>query len=232
MSTSAVIFDLGNTLVSYHTREEWPAVLLESIAEVAECLRDRGQLHVNHMTISKRVQVERGEPEDHRVVLLADRLCRIFDLGDVDQEMRLDISRAFLGPTFQRAYRYDDVLPTLATLREGGMKLGILSNTPWGSPAELWHEELVRQCLSQAVDAALFCVEVGYRKPAPHGFHRIMELLRVPPEQCLFVGDDPRWDLVGPENVGMEAVLIDRSDPPTSDRPSGLRSLTEILEMV
>jgi putative hydrolase of the HAD superfamily len=34
--------------------------------------------------------------------------------------------------------------------------------------------------------------------------------LQVQPRQCIFVGDDPRWDLVGPRAVGMEAILIDR----------------------
>ena len=33
---------------------------------------------------------------------------------------------------------------------------------------------------------------------------RARQRLQVPAERCLFVGDDPRWDLVGPRALGMQ----------------------------
>jgi FMN phosphatase YigB (HAD superfamily) len=38
-----------------------------------------------------------------------------------------------------------------------------------------------------------------------------LERLGVEADECLFVGDDPIWDVVGPEALGMETILIDRT---------------------
>ena len=227
----AVLFDLGNTLVDYFTRAEWPAILDQAIHEVTTFLGDRGMLRVDPESIPARVEAERPEPPDHRVKPLEDRLSRIFELSpsELEGDLALAMCRRFMKPTFAVARRYDDALPTLSALRERGLRTGILSNTPWGSPAELWREEVRRHELTDAVDAVVFCRDAGYRKPAAQPFELLMARLGVEPDDCLFVGDDPRWDLVGPRGVGMEAVLIDRagSMDEGDERPIG--GLTELL---
>ena len=44
----------------------------------------------------------------------------------------------------------------------------------------------------------------------------------------MFVGDDPRWDITGPEAIGMKAVLIDR----TGRIDNSIHKLDEILDLV
>ena len=213
MKYDAVIFDLGNTLVSYYTRPQWPEVLSQAIDGVAAHLGRRGRMRVNSDELTKRVEAEGGERDDHRVRPLEGRLARIFKLSEADlaDGAAMEMCHCFMKPIFALARRYGDALPTLEELRRRGVKTAILSNTPWGSPAELWREELGRLGLRQAVDAAAFCRDVGYRKPAPQSFEFVMRALHVSAEACLFVGDDPRWDIAGPRGVGMEAVLICRA---------------------
>jgi putative hydrolase of the HAD superfamily len=231
---TAVIFDLGNTLVSYYTREQWPTILHHSIDEVVAYLRQAGQLGQVPRDLRERVEAQRGESSDHAVVPLQERLARIFDLSweSLPDGVGDEICRRFMKPTFDIGRRYDDVLPTLARLRTGELKLGILSNSPWGSPAHLWREELHRQGLADTVDAAVFCCDVGYRKPAPHGFERIMGQLGVTAAQCLFVGDDPRWDITGPQRLGMEAILIDRGNNGDPACAGTIRDLTELTSLL
>ena len=50
-------------------------------------------------------------------------------------------------------------------LRSRGIKTAIVSNTPWGSPADAWRAELTRHGLLDKVDATVFCMDVGWRKP-------------------------------------------------------------------
>ena len=222
----AVIFDLGNTLVCYYTREQWPTVLKEAIAEVTGYLRGLGQLTLDVGELPARVEAERGERDDFHVEPLAQRLARIFHLPEVD----LEACRCFMKPLFARAKLYDDTLPTLAELRRRGFKTGILSNTPWGSPAELWREELARHRLLHAVDVVVFCRDVGWRKPDPRAFEFTCQKLGVAPGDCLFVGDDPRWDIVGPDRVGMDAILIDRTGGAKPSEGDTVSSLTELLQ--
>jgi len=104
----------------------------------------------------------------------------------------------------------EDAVPTLRELRGRGLKTGLVSNTPWGSPGALWREEIERLGLAGLFDALVFCSDVGWRKPDRRIFEFAMQKLDISAEECLFVGDDPRWDLVGPAGMGMEAVIIDR----------------------
>jgi putative hydrolase of the HAD superfamily len=159
----------------------------------------------------RRVPEEDHEAADHRVRPLEERLGRIFG---IDRSQGPEVAAAmclrFTEPIFAQGRRYEDVLPVLRQLREEGIRTAIVSNTPWGSPGSLWREELVRLGLSSWVDAAVFCTDVGWRKPARPIFERAMKLLRAGPEDCLLVGDDPRWDLAGSRAVGIDAILIDR----------------------
>lgn len=231
MKHKAVIFDLGNTLVSYYTNEQWPAILEQSIGEVARHLRQRGLMRVDPGELAARVQAERGESADHRVKPLEERLGRIFKLEPGEAEP-VELCRLFIKPIFSLARRYDDVLPTLDDVRRRGLRIGILSNTSWGSPAELWREELHRHGLHAMADAAAFCRDCGWRKPAPQPFQFLLGKLGLAAGQCVFVGDDPRWDIDGPRAIGMDAVLIDRTGSAQFADERPIRSLAELMARV
>jgi putative hydrolase of the HAD superfamily len=163
---------------------------------------------------------------------LQNRLNRIFGInGRSTPESAERVSRAFLQPIFDRGRKYDDSDQTLRSLREAGYKLAIVSNTPWGSPRELWQEELERRGLAEAVHFCVFCVDVGWRKPAPAIFNCVCEKLEVQPRECLFVGDEPRWDYDGADAVGMKAVLLDRIDKHPNHTGLRLRNLDGIASL-
>jgi putative hydrolase of the HAD superfamily len=223
----AVIFDYGNTLVSYWSREEWPVLLDAAIAEVSDYLRERGRLRARPDEIALRVKAERVEDGDNRVRPMEGRLRRIFELADHDLEggAALEMCRRFLKPMFARGRRCDDVLPALQAVRERGLITGILSNLPWGSPSEPWRDEFARFDLLDAVNDVAFCRDCGWRKPARQAFDFILGKLGVTPDRCLFIGDDPRWDIAGPEAIGMDCLLIDR----TGANPDAIHDLNDVL---
>ena len=159
---------------------------------------------------------------------MEERLARIF-LPDAAQPHPLmpQMCRAFMEPIFGRSRLYADTLPTLRVLGSMGLRLAIVSNTAWGSPASLWREELHRFGLDALVETSVFCGDVGWRKPAPQVFEHALRKLGASAERCLFVGDDPRWDLAGARAVGMKALLIRRSGEQSEDRV--LRNLDGLL---
>jgi putative hydrolase of the HAD superfamily len=234
----AVIFDLGNTLVSYCSRRQWrECVFGECLEAVKQYLRSEGVAVPPEDVLSRRLAEERREKGDLRFRPLAGRLARVFGLSGEDRARDEALARRFLEPVFARARLYEDGVPTLRQVRRRGLKAGILSNTPWGSPAALWREELARHGLDGEVHAAVFCEDAGHRKPAPEAFRCVLDRLAAAPERSLFVGDDPRWDVAGPRGVGMEAVLIERPGRAEFDlsayepvqRIRDLRELTELL---
>ena len=82
------------------------------------------------------------------------------------------------------------------------------------------------------MDAVVFCRDVGWRKPAKEIFEFTLKKLLALPHQCIFVGDDPRWDLVGPRAVGIETILIDRQGvmQHVEEEPKPIKSLNELLD--
>ncbi len=229
-TSPAVLLDMGNTLVAYFSHDQWPAVRTRAVEAVANLLDQRGRLRIDRADLPGRIELGRGESEQHRVNPLVDRLRAVFDLrpDEMDDEVADAMSAAFCRPLFACGRLYDDTLPVLAELRRRGVRTGILSNTPWGTPGALWRKELDRLGLVAAVDEVAFCTDCGWRKPARQAFEHLMGRMNLTAEQCVFVGDDPRWDVVGPEALGMRALLIDR----TGRTPGALRTLHELVDQL
>ena len=206
-----MLFDLGGTLVHYFDWEQVPELLAQGTRQAVDLLQRRGIRRVPREPVSVDVSVG-SRPDDHRVRPLEQRLLAAFGLGNpaADQGLLDELCRCFVDPVCRLAHRYDDSVPTLERLRREGYRLAIVTNTPWSCPATLWREEIARQGLGALVDAVVCCRDVGWCKPAPQVFLHAMEAVAARPEECLFVGDDLRCDVVGAEAVGIDAVLIDR----------------------
>ena len=229
----AILFDLGNTLVRYFHRAEFPAVLRAGILGVREALEKQGMQRVGPEAMWDGVRAEDHEAEDHRVRPLEGRLARIFRLEPGEMaRVGNELCRRFTEPIFARGRCYEDTLPTLQALRAGGYRLALVSNTPWGSPGDLWREELERLELDQWLDAAIFCTDAGARKPARPIFQLAVDQIQVKPRDCLFVGDDPRWDLAGARSMGMDACLIDRQGSGQEAGGACIRNLHELMAVL
>jgi putative hydrolase of the HAD superfamily len=107
--------------------------------------------------------------------------------------------------------------PLLESLRERGLKLGLVSNA--FDPGWLLHRDLEQMGIAQRLDFSVFSSEFGLRKPHPAIFERALEVLGVEAEQSLFVGDRLYEDVRGAAEVGMTTVqaLWFRAD----DHPDG-----------
>jgi FMN phosphatase YigB (HAD superfamily) len=133
-----------------------------------------------------------------------------------------------MEPIFAIASPYPDTLLALTTLWDRGFRLGVISNTPWGSPAELWREELARHGVLPLCEHVLFCRDVGWRKPARPIFQKALDVFGCRPEDCVFVGDNVTWDVYGALRVGITPVLIARSGQTRSVTVPQIASLCEL----
>ena len=82
-------------------------------------------------------------------------------------------------------------------------RLGLLTNFTHGPAA--------RNILDHLGITSFFCIilisgELGYRKPHPSVFLKLIEQFGVETEQILYVGDDPEPDIKGARAVGLQPV--------------------------
>jgi putative hydrolase of the HAD superfamily len=227
---NTVLFDLGNTLVHYWQRDEFPSILQEAIGAVQEELERLGLLAVPATEIWHRVRDEDHESQDHRVRPLEGRLARIFGLEGAPPDVVAALCARFLAPMLGRGSCYPEAIPVLQSLKERRIQTAIVSNTPWGSPAGPWCAAIDRLGLGQWVDVTVFCRDAGWRKPAAPIFDLALERLGTEASHCLFVGDDPRWDLAGARAIGMEAILVERAAGGTELGTASIPDLYGVLD--
>jgi HAD superfamily hydrolase (TIGR01549 family) len=81
------------------------------------------------------------------------------------------------------------------------LRVGLVSNYPCG---EAIRRSLKKVGIDGLLDPVVVSGEVGFVKPHPAPFAAALELLAVPPEKVLFVGD--RWDvdMLGARDAGMK----------------------------
>jgi putative hydrolase of the HAD superfamily len=221
----AILFDLGNTLVAYYDRAEFPQVLRECLQRCAAVL-GLPEAAVQDDALFARAMAMNAEPADYAVHPLDSRLIALFGSSSPQ------LCHAFLQPIFARARLDSEALSVLQSLRERNIKIGIVSNSPWGSSAHSWRDELRRHGLLDKVDAAVFCGDVGWRKPHAAPFNRALELLQVAPRDAMFVGDDPRWDVIGAQNAGLLPVLIRPVSASAVDGAINVHHLSDILDVI
>ena len=138
MAIRAVLFDLGNTLVSYYPRTEFPCVLQ---ACLDACTRSLG-VTVDEKDLFERAWRLNVETVDHAVRPLDERLRQLFGQGGTLDERDVEAAcNAFLQPIFALGTLDSEAPAVLDSLRKRGMKTAIVSNTPWGSPAAPWRKE-------------------------------------------------------------------------------------------
>jgi putative hydrolase of the HAD superfamily len=232
MAVRAALFDLGNTLVGYYRSQEFPSMLRQCLRSTMTAIGltlpevDEAQLLAHALRLNR-------EREDHAVRPLDSRIRALLqDHVALSANQLADACRAFLVPIFACAKLDVEAPRVLAELRRRGMKTCIVSNTPWGSPAIAWRAELDRHGLLDKVDAVVFCVDVGWRKPHPAPFHRALKDLSVAASEAVFVGDDPRWDVLGAERVGLRPVLLAPDGVPGDTPYTVIRRLAEVLAAI
>jgi HAD superfamily hydrolase (TIGR01509 family) len=139
------------------------------------------------------------------------------EAGDDELDRFLDAEHTAWAPARELA---DTTHALLETLRDRGLKLGLVSNA--FDPPALLHRDLEQMGIAERIDFAVFSSEVGRRKPDPALFERALEALGVRAERTLFVGDSLAADIAGAAALGMhtcQAVWFRADDDPSGPEP-------------
>jgi putative hydrolase of the HAD superfamily len=105
---------------------------------------------------------------------------------------------------FKAIKLFPHVREVLKSLREAGLKLGLLSDFP---PLV----KLKNLGLDDCWDIVLCSEDTGTIKPALPPFRELSEALKCPPEQTLYVGNSRLYDVAGARRAGMKTALLTRA---------------------
>ena len=126
---------------------------------------------------------------------------------------------------------YDDVLPTLATLRQRGHPTVLISNCSWAT-----RPTVERLGLDRACDAVVLSCELGARKPDPAIYRAALDALDARADDAVFVDDQTAYCDVA-RALGIDTRLIQRPTAmpfegfaPTTNGHNLITGLAALLE--
>lgn len=204
----AVIFDWGGTLTQWHDID----FHAEALA-LAQAVRQPDPGHAGdpdgtaHRLREAAEKIWRRARDRHRSATLED----VFRTAGL--ELDPDLLTAYYDFWEPHTLTDPEVGPLWQTLREQGLKVGVLSNTLW---PRAWHRGFfARDGVLELLDADVYTSEIAYTKPAPEAFDAARRALGAPdPTRCVYVGDRLFDDIHGADQAGMHTIHVPHSNIP------------------
>lgn len=187
----AVVFDLFGTLVTYPPGAPHVRAMADRLDIPFETLH-REWRKLRH----KR---DAGELDACRALRIC---CDASAIERTDAELEAAAVEAILFLRGVLTPR-DGALETLGTLRERGLKLGLISDANIEASI-VWPETT----MAPFFDTAVFSSVEHRRKPDPGLYRAVCERLGVAASDCLYVGNGDGDELGGALTAGMQAVLF------------------------
>ncbi len=235
-----VIFDLGSTLLEYENIP-WVTLNLECFERGYRFLLEENyrppefqKFRDNYVRIREGFRDRAAESlREYNIIEPIEVLLKEAGL-DGDGELPKKFFASYYQPVSRQLSIFADTLTVLEEIRKSGRKIGLVSNTFF--PEEYHRIELDRFNLTPYFDFTIYSSSFGYRKPHREIYNEAINLIDLPAERLLFVGDRYLEDFHGPRENGMDAVIKFREGreypEPLPDEVVMVRSLTELLPMI
>ncbi|MBN2469097.1 MAG: HAD family hydrolase [Anaerolineae bacterium] len=222
MPLRGVIFDMGGTLLSYHPSESepqhgWQAMERLGADGLHAFLQSRGytvpsleQARAANFAVMARHWQQIGT-DDTANPRLQDMLREVMlDWGlppaDVADGLLDAALRAYVTPVQAIVRPLPGAQELLTGLKARGLRRGLFSNTAW--PGAFHMADLERWGLAPYLECAFFSADVAAWKPAPVVFQMALDALGLRPEEALYVGDHPYFDVYGAQQAGLRGVWV------------------------
>ncbi|UCH32523.1 MAG: HAD family hydrolase [Candidatus Bathyarchaeota archaeon] len=226
MTIKAVLFDLGGTLLDYnwkHPAEIQQKVLFSlgisrSFDEVKTAFlkAEKEAEDLNLFSLFGKMDLKEWGSQWDALILKHLGIVENMELARIVQSKWNDFTNFTLCPETK------DVLVKL----QQRLKLGLISN---GYEEDI-HFFLERAGLAKSIFDIIVGVDTAKcMKPHPDIFKYALKKLKVRPEEAIFVGDEVALDYKGAKNVGMKALLIDRTE---KQKQGGLRTIKNLKEIL
>lgn len=205
------LFDLGSTLIYFDA--DWKTVMLEAVHVLHRKLLAMGfdldeTFPLRYREISRENYrwrdeelVETPAPAVFRKVMAG------YGCSELSDEQVREALAALYAVSQAHWQAEDDALPTLRSLRQAGLRIGLVSNAGYDEDIQVLID---KAGLRESLDFIVSSAACGVRKPHPRIFELALDALRADPRETVMVGDFLEADILGANRLGMGSVWITR----------------------
>jgi putative hydrolase of the HAD superfamily len=186
----AVIFDIDNTLMDFMKMKR------AAVEAAVDYMIDAG-LDIDKQTMIDKIFKVYWEEgiEDQNIF---DKVL-LREFGQIDYKI---LAAGIIG--YRKAKEahmmlYPHVRMTLSELLRMGIRLGVVSDAP---RLPVWLR-IVSLNLHHYFEKVITFDDTGERKPSPKPFLKIIDDMKIKPQNAIMVGDWAERDIVGAKNIGM-----------------------------
>ena len=218
----AIIFDIDNTLLDFMTMKS------NAINAAVDGMIANGLDIKKETAVEQIFDIYNFKGYEHQKVLnefiintIGHIDYKILAAGIVEYKLAKEASLSL----------YPGVKDTIVNLSNFGLKLGILSDAP---SREAWIR-LYSVSMHHLFDEVVTLEDTGKRKPSSEPFLKISNLLDIPPEKILMVGDWPERDVIGAKKLNMKTAFARYGDmfkTIDSGADYDLNDISEIIDIV
>ncbi|WP_157800152.1 HAD family hydrolase [Sporolactobacillus pectinivorans] len=206
----------------------WKSLYKEALKDVlisCNCIPNKNMIEAGEKVLSKyntRITYREVEVSSDQI------FSEILETWKLNIDKCLNKTKKTFYSYFHRTSQlYDDTIYTLEALKKQGVKIGILTDVPYGMDRDYVLSDI--EVFKDYIDVLLTSADVGFRKPNKQGYLDLLSKLGVSANNLVFVGDEQK-DIKGANSIGTYSVLINRTNAKKEyGQRKEINSLKELL---
>ncbi len=204
----AAIFDFDGTLVESHPRRNIAHLKVGEV--LLKHLNVQGSIKREVLlNLISQMEIEMNEKHIYdRNIWWKEAVKRYFSKDiSISESTLTELTTLYWQTVSDESKIFPGVEDLLTSLWQKGIKLGLMSDTDGleGMKAK----RIEDAGLVEYFDAIIIPGEdTKETKPSTQPFIKICELLGVAPEKCVHVGDNPKVDILGAKELGMNTIIL------------------------
>lgn len=216
-----IIFDLDNTLYSYDLCNE--AAMVHVLDYAAKAGIEKEQFLSAFAQGKQAVKECLGSncAATHNRLLYFQKTLEILNRNPLCEAM--DFYNQYWDHFLENMKLFDGAIDFLSQLKEKGIQMAICTDLT----SHIQYRKIRKLGLDSYIHILVTSEEVGVEKPDSKMFLTALQKMELKPEECTFIGDDLKKDIIGASNVSIEPILL-------SQNPDGayqcVRSFRELFD--
>ncbi|MGF7050323.1 putative hydrolase of the HAD superfamily [Paenibacillus sp. DS2015] len=162
--------------------------------------------------------------EQQKIVRMID-LYQSFGIK-IDEKRAMDYFQVYLNYFEENWITFNDVIPCLNNLKE--YRLGVITN----GDSSQQRQKLEKIGILYNFQFVIASGDIGISKPNAEIFLHACKVVQEKPEDCFYIGDNLKTDILPCEKTGMKGIWLNRNGDNSNSHIRTINSLKDLREQL
>jgi putative hydrolase of the HAD superfamily len=224
-----IFFDLDRTLWDFEANSKKALEEIYISFNLDKQIDHFNHFHHSYLRINADLWQKYGKKKISKEELRDSRFKNTLKLLDIyDEKLAEEISQTYIDLSPKKTQLFPGTIETLKDLSHKGYKMHIITN----GFVEVQYIKLKESKLDVFFDVIVCSEHIGHTKPDKRIFNHALDLAKAKASESLMIGDDLKVDILGANQVGLEAILFDPEKKHKSQAFKIIHSMNELTTIL